>query len=57
MKISVACTGYVELINAIILAQNVKVYTVDIAPYKVDLTATLDGVKCNVFTRDLLNRD
>ena len=37
MKISVAGTGYVGLSNAIILAQNNKVYAVDVVASKVDL--------------------
>lgn len=37
MKIAVAGTGYVGLSNAIILAQNNKVYAVDVVASKVDL--------------------
>ena len=37
MKIAVAGIGYVGLSNAIILAQNNKVYAVDVVPSKVDL--------------------
>ena len=37
LTISVAGTGYVGLSNAIILAQNNKVYAVDVVPTKVDL--------------------
>lgn len=37
MKIAVAGTGYVGLSNAIILAQNNKVYAVDVIASKVDL--------------------
>ena len=49
MKISVAGTGYVGLSNAIILAQNNKVYAVDVVASKVDL---INSKKCPVLDRD-----
>ena len=58
MKISVAGTGYVGLSNAIILAQNHKVYAVDVVKSKVDL---INSKKSPIVDKEiedyLLNRE